>query len=463
MTGDKKDRLFYFCQGGVKRMGAEDEDTRDDNDSLLLLHLSDIHFREPYCLDPETDPDHMIREVLRKDIRSMVAKLGKVDAILICGDIAYKANGEEYNIANGWIKDVVRDAGCSHTDVYTVPGNHDVNQTTADGKTACGLKTTILGKPLGYTRDKEFIDTLMDEEAGGHLIKPMAEYNQFAAPFGCDINAKKPFWIEDLKLASGWTLKMHGLTTTLFSGDQDKEGSLYLGASQHVFPPVDGIVRLAMMHHPPEWVSDGEAFNDSLYNGCVLHLQGHRHLTRLLDSSKCVRISGGAVNPNRLEKDWKPSYNLIKLQMLQEEERYCLQIDVHQRIWQDSPNQFVAKVTSEGESVFTHRIRLQNRPLPIETKSSAVISEVEVTDYDLKTGTEVSISSEGHTTQRDLVFDFWSLSITRRHKVIQSLNLLNQDDKQLPEPERYRLAFKRARERGMIGELKEQIYKVLAN
>ncbi|ODP37044.1 hypothetical protein [Sphingomonas turrisvirgatae] len=63
---------------------------------MLILHVSDIHFRAPQCLKPETDPDVPIRTRMMQDLEAQVAKLGKVGAILIGGDVAFKAAPEEY-------------------------------------------------------------------------------------------------------------------------------------------------------------------------------------------------------------------------------------------------------------------------------------------------------------------------------------------------------------------------------
>jgi calcineurin-like phosphoesterase family protein len=459
---DDKNKLLYFYQGGVESMGTEEADVRDEG-SLLLLHLSDIHFREPYCLKPDTDPDHAIRMALRNDIRRMVAQLGNVDAILISGDIAFKANAKEYGSATKWINEVVNDAGCCETDVYTVPGNHDVNRVTATERSIDGLKKGIFSKSSGYNRDKDLQDALGEEGAGPLLIKPMYEYNQFAAPFRCDIDSNEVFWTEELNIAPGWILKMHGVTTTLFSGPEDKKGSLYLGALQRVFPIEDGVVRLALMHHPPAWLDDEDAFDDALNEGCVLQLHGHKHRQRISDPSQSARIGAGAVNPDRSEKSWTPSYNLIKLQMLQEEEPCRLQIDIHQRTWQDSPDCFVSKKKTDGKSVFTHYVCLQNRPLPVKKKQLEESFGNGRKHSELKNGSEVKVPSEDKTSQRSLVYSFWLLSNLQRRDIMMGLGLITTKDMQLPEPKRYRLAFERAGELNIINELKEAIYNAVAN
>jgi len=66
---------------------------------MLLLHISDIHFRAPDYLDPNLDPDRPYRTRLVQDVRAQVANLGPVGAILIGGDIAFRGAPEEYQVA----------------------------------------------------------------------------------------------------------------------------------------------------------------------------------------------------------------------------------------------------------------------------------------------------------------------------------------------------------------------------
>ena len=84
-------------------------------DHLLLLHLSDIHFHEPYCLDTDSDTDYPVRVALLNDIEELVKDLGNVDAILISGDIAQKGHTDEYETAKAWLADVAGKVICCST------------------------------------------------------------------------------------------------------------------------------------------------------------------------------------------------------------------------------------------------------------------------------------------------------------------------------------------------------------
>jgi 3',5'-cyclic AMP phosphodiesterase CpdA len=95
---------------------------------MLLLHISDIHFREPQCANPDQDPTRPYRTRLLQSVRDEVVKLGPVDAILVGGDIAFKGDPEEYVAARKWFDELAEAAGNASAPLFVVPGNHDVDQ-----------------------------------------------------------------------------------------------------------------------------------------------------------------------------------------------------------------------------------------------------------------------------------------------------------------------------------------------
>lgn len=444
------------------------------SEGLLLLHLSDIHFREPYCLNPDTDQDHPVRKALINDIEEMVKRLGNVDAILVSGDIAFKGHSEEYRAAAKWLSDVSQVAGCPQNCIFVVPGNHDVNRQMASARSVQGSRKLINDKESGPHRDKELHDTLLDKKTGPELFIPMEEYTLFAASYGCELDRERPFWSDFLEknLAPGWRLKIHGLTTTFFSGpDDDKKGDLYLGALQRVFAPDDGIVRLAMMHHPPDWLEDSDEIDDALRESCALHLLGHKHRQRYKTDDNGVQLVAGAVNPSRTEKNWDPGYNLIKLRIIIDAPKNKLRIESHLRLWQASPDRFVSKKTADDEDVFVHEITLRRKPLFVNADStektkdnvgdSKMIRDT-VTDGCKITGDAGSGGAcpDVKMRQRDIVFQFWQLTPSQRRKIMQDLKLISPEDDELTEPQKYRRAFERARSLCKIEVLEAEISKM---
>ncbi len=103
-------------------------------DALVLVHLSDIHFRDPRrgttgILDAD------LRRELQSDALRVVAVAGRAEGILVGGDIAHSGRKEEYEIAREWLNSFCGRLGCETDDVWVVPGNHDVDRSVLEGST----------------------------------------------------------------------------------------------------------------------------------------------------------------------------------------------------------------------------------------------------------------------------------------------------------------------------------------
>ena len=93
---------------------------------MLLLHISDIHFRHPHC-NTGMDPDQPYRTRLIQDAGDLRQRFGTVDAILVGGDIAFRGAPEEYSAALEWLKELSVRCGCALERIFVIPGNHDVD------------------------------------------------------------------------------------------------------------------------------------------------------------------------------------------------------------------------------------------------------------------------------------------------------------------------------------------------
>jgi GTPase-associated adaptor domain/Calcineurin-like phosphoesterase len=467
----KRGNALFTWLSGAKRQG-ERSDRRwnlrnegNDVHSMILLNISDIHFRHPIC-NTTMDPDRPYRTRLIQDVRSRVARLGSVGAILVGGDIAFAGAPEEYDAAYTWLHELASASGCSLARVFVVPGNHDVDRKVVQSNVSVRNVQGAIARAQSDRRERELFQQFRDAEAGRALFAPIEAYNAFAARFSCQVyTPEKLFWHQDLPLDDGVILRLYGLTSTLLSGadgHDDVRQRLYLSPLQTVLDPLDGVVNAVMCHHPPDWFMDHDDVEDAVRGRAAIHFFGHKHRQRIYSDTGYIRFSAGAVNPDRNELGWEPGYNLIRLTTSEKHGSRFLDIEAHLLVWQTNPDMFRAKKASETDDVFRHRLRIQHVVSPardlvvpaLDTPSTSetpdplkiiAVAEMETTMSDERT--------------RNLVLRFWDLASSERREIALTLGLIEPDEMRLPEAERYGRALGRAGERGLLTRIAEEIEK----
>ena len=439
---------------------------------MLLLHISDIHFRAPDCLDPNLDPDRPYRTRMQQDIRACVAELGSAGAILIGGDIAFKGAPEEYRTAMDWIRELSAVAGCPLERIFVIPGNHDVDRAIILSTPGVRNAQAAIARADRVRREQEFQMQIRDADTARSLLAPLSAYNDFAKFFNCQVYLpERLYWKQDLDLEDGAVLRVHGLTSTLLSSSDGTEGtreSLYLSPLQTVLDPVDDVVNLVLSHHPPEWFMDHEDVDDAICGRAAIHMFGHRHRQRITRDEHYVRFSAGAVNPDRNEPGWCPGYNLINVHVIGSGRERMLTIDAHLRQWQSNPDQFRAVLTPQNEEVFRRSIRFpgvehaeRSTAELVAIASAGVINTApsataSVVAREPETDVEAAM---GDASTRNLVFRFWNLTSSQRREITRRLELISLDEISLPEPERYGRAFIRAGECGKLETFAREVAK----
>ena len=426
---------------------------------MLLLHISDIHFREPNCVNPDLDPDRPYRTRMIQDVRRRVQTIGPVGALLVGGDVAFKGHPTEYEVAKAWIHELAEACGCHLERIFVIPGNHDVDRGVIVRSAAVRNAQTAIMATNPNRREREFRTQFMDPETGRALLKPLEAYNDFAKFFSCQIYAPDHlYWKQDLPLEGGVHLRIYGLTSVLLSsagGRDDTRESLYLSPLQTGLDPVDDVVNLVMCHHPPDWFSDQDEVDEKIANRAAIHLFGHKHRQRVAKDDGYIRFSAGAVNPDRGELGWQPAYNLIDVRVTGEGADRALEIEAHLLQWQTNPEQYRPTLTAKGEDVFRHRVSIPGRArVPIALGAApatiAALQPMSAAEADV----EAAMSDEG---TRNLVFRFWNLTTSQRREIALKLDLIDRDELKLPEPERYGRALLRAGERSVLDQVAREV------
>ena len=148
---------------------------------MLILHVSDIHFRYPFC-EGNSDPDLYVRSELIAHARAQIRDLGDVDVILVTGDIAYCGNRREYDAATKWLEDMATSVGCNKQRIYVIPGNHDVDWNVFRVNLAArDAVHRIEQSGDNGSRNRLLLELLSNGAAAQHLFSSIEEYNLFAA------------------------------------------------------------------------------------------------------------------------------------------------------------------------------------------------------------------------------------------------------------------------------------------
>lgn len=419
---------------------------------LRFVHLSDIHFSNRTA-SIGFDPDSAMRQAVLDDIRVMRGRLGDSNAILVTGDIAFAGHRLEYNEAANWLADICEAAGCRPESVLLCPGNHDVDQDVikANSLIQDGHDAVRRGADF-YAKNKALIDRLVQPQAKALFYSPMAAFNDFAARYQCSFFADNQsfVWERDFQLNDSSILRIRGLNTALLSGLADVQGSMFLGDRAWTFPKQVGVEYLVMAHHPPRWLGDEDEADRAFNASTKIQLFGHEHDLRVIPGRDWIRMYAGAINPHRAEPNWCPGYNIVEVSVETGESR-VLNIDVHARTWQGTPPQFRSVEDVQEKKTFNVKIPLANLPETFHRTSSATpLPPAESTNREPH---EEPAEMDPDLRFRSAVYRFFKLTLSKKNEVVGHLRLAEEEDSELTDVERFKLALARARERDMMSDL----------
>ncbi len=306
---------------------------------IVLVHLSDIHFRVSHQGIRDRDKD--LRNEILIDLRRQRTHLHRYDAILVTGDIAFAGRQEEFDIARKWLSLLCEHLGVAMENVLVTPGNHDVDRTVADG-TEISLVRAHIRASEGDVLQEALAAAVTDP--GSRLLDPIAEFNNFARPLACDVLPTRPFWERRFPLSDGSILCVRGMASTWVSGTGDhvETHRMVLGEIQYALEREAGVEYLTMAHHPPAWLLDHDPACRYLNTRARVQLYGHKHEQWIEDLGYGVRVVAGAVHPDRKEIKWVPRYNVLTLTFRQEDaRRRLLDVIVYPRRWSEEETCFI--------------------------------------------------------------------------------------------------------------------------
>jgi predicted phosphodiesterase len=430
-------------------------------DKIVLVHLSDIHFTgtsgaSVYDLDSE------VRNEILRDAATVTKELGGATGVLVTGDIAFSGQCVEYEKAASWLLGFCRAIGCADESVWVVPGNHDVDRKIANSKVTKTLHESIRAKH-GPALDKELREILTDENSAKALLAPLAEYNIFASRFQCSLSATKPYWERDLSLPCGTIIRLRGLCSALVSNQHDAKQNIVLGQAQVNVHRVDGVEYLTLCHHPPDWLQDQDTVVSHLESKVRMQLFGHKHAQRVQEINKTLRVTAGAMHPERDEGNWEPMYNVIEISRLDDQR---LGVRLFQRRWHKVDHHFLAEQDSNTNQPHLSYV-WQDCPRPAGKQPATIVGTTTVKAVVSGMLTVVAAKSTAKDTntmptpnhERRLTYRFLTLPFRHQFAIANKLNLLTNQDRALSDEPLFRELFKRAVVKGLLAKLWEETEK----
>jgi len=274
------------------------------------IHLSDVHAGhgdKAYGWDQGLVLAEIVRDIA---LQRRAQPDPPIDAVLVTGDIANTGAGRnvaEYDNAAIWLRKVGAAAGVDASQIYLVPGNHDVNR-GADNDAA--VKQLVDDLRDGT---KSLDAALEDPGQRAMLARRMERYLGFASAFAPPTSTgtgDRLHWMHRLVARSGLAVRLVGLNTTLLAADDHDQGKLRVGMKQiaQAFEDMqDNELVLALGHHPLSggWLADQAAIEPYLKRHAHALLTGHVHTADAEESrsgagTTFLRVVAGSAHGDKM-------------------------------------------------------------------------------------------------------------------------------------------------------------------
>jgi len=381
---------------------------------LRLLHFSDIHFNEEQGV---TDDNIEVRDAIEKDLKYlMLINDISVEYILVCGDIAFSGKKEEYQKAKDWLYVVCEIVKCKSSSVLMVPGNHDVDRTIINKS----FLQKIIHKNIKDQSNNDVDKTFADLTKNGHIdiIKvPQSNFNEFASIYACNVANNHLYW--ELKHAEfgEYQLIFRGCNTALLSDKDDDllPDKMVMSKHQHYVKDDLKTIYITLCHHPVECMIDKENVENSFNKKVAIQLYGHNHQFHVEEKDKSLIIHAGAVKPDTNQDGYNPCYNIIDVDIEENEGTTSLFVRIWIREWNGS--NFISGVDN-GSMFKNYNIPLNANTNPWKQKAEMVKEDVPINEIIQTINKPIETDRDGDKyTERDLRYKFLTLPFRNRCRI----------------------------------------------
>lgn len=424
---------------------------------LAFLHLSDIHFNK-YSGDSYDVDNDLRNEVILDIVNRCKKNIPVIDGILICGDIAFSGQEDEYIFASEFLDQICKDLSIDRTHIFCVPGNHDVDQNI----TRNTLSVKLLQQQLENTKSQAAYDDclakiLHSPQDAEMIISPIKRYNEtFAAQYSCDYTKNKLMWQSSFSFDAGYNLCLVGLNSTMISSEKDhisktSEKQMCIGNCQ-IPTRNPHTVYLSLCHHPPEcWRDPEKKLSEKMNDRVAVQLYGHKHVQTIRYTEKTLIVGSGATHPCRTYGEWTPRYNWITLSVDDSRGTPYLIVRIYPRVLNEAQTAFgPEKDLPDGTEYREYQISLERMDNNENCLEDAKTIQEKTLDVP-----KVSVDS----WERKFIYDFMNLSYFRRRDILAKLNLDRPEDGETRHICLLDCYIERAKEQNCVEQLIEEVRK----
>lgn len=418
---------------------------------LSFIHLSDIHFHK-YSGDAY-DADEELRNELIWDIQHRyIEKASETTGILVCGDVAFSGQKQEYKIATDFLNQLCELVQLEKTEVFCVPGNHDIDQAIAKQEVCVKKLQDELEAENGQANyDMRLAEIMRGKASKNVLGLSLENYNEsFAGQYSCYMRDLLT-WSYDIPLNKKYKLRLFGINSTVISNADDHKAGLEtqrpmrIGSVQ-IPKRADGVIYLTLCHHPPEHWNDPNGYLAQLLDDrAAIQLYGHKHLQKIVDIGTALKIGSGATHPSRSESNWLPRYNWIQLEIVSNGTSESLKVVVYPRIY--TSGCFDADRSTTGDKEYKEYYIKIGEKVFEQSDSGATVTVCSAAGDDQK------------AWHREFAYGFMNLPYLERNRILGKFDLFYEEDIGKSHAELLPAIIRRAEEKGCAKHLCAEVIK----
>jgi hypothetical protein len=291
-------------------------------ETITWLHISDTHF----CKEKNSWNCQEIFNSFYSDLKCMEEKFDLIpDLILFTGDVAFGQDNskalfleDQYIEAHEFIDKVSNSfsRNIPKTNIFIVPGNHDVNRTQITPDQMEWLKNL---QKNGPEKASEIINEYIksNNKQWIRYMERLDDYRQFLekGDYNHLLGDPKRLTYSKICEINGFKVGITGLNSSWSSSGDGEKGNLWFGTYQilNSYNSIkDANFSIALVHHPPNWFTEFEEMDirknmERMFDFC---LHGHEHQEWVTCIDQHVRIASGALYSGYGKEN---VYNFVRL------------------------------------------------------------------------------------------------------------------------------------------------------